>query len=137
MKLSSLLANRNAIIRQAYLANAAHAYCTLDQLARRVDRACLSGRVKLRHANEEEERWHPLLLALQSNQSLIEEHFSDRDIVELADSIAFVDTEDRAEVEFRLEDLADWMVPLKSVLDEAGVEIDVNAADPYRLSDAS
>ena len=91
MKLSQLLATRKTIIRQANLANLAYAYATLTRLATRVAAARLHGLVQLRQAgsgDQEEPHWASLT-ALEGNQSVIEEHFDDDDLMALADAIVF------------------------------------------------
>ena len=49
-KLSTLLTQRQALLRQARLANLAFAYTTLMEFAHRIARAQLSGRVTLKHS---------------------------------------------------------------------------------------
>lgn len=127
MKLSKLLASRQSILRQAHLAALAHALVTMKRLADRVQTAKLRGRVRLQPANPHEERYWPTLTALESNQSLLEEHFSDEDLVDLADAAVLAVESDYSELEFRIEDLPEKFVqPLRATLEEAGVALDLD-----------
>ena len=113
-KLSTLLSQRQALLRQARLANLAFAYTTLLDFARRITRAQLSGRVVLKPAAPDTDRYWASLTALDCNQSVIEEHFADEDIMDLADVLAFVTGNETLEVTFRLQDLAEaYLVPLR------------------------
>jgi hypothetical protein len=124
-KLSTLLAQRQAVLRQARLANLAFAYRTLGIFERRVARAHLSGRVVLKPAAPHAERYWAVLLALEGSQSVIEEHFTDEDLMELADVLGFIAGNDSAEITFRLEELAEgFLVPLRVELEREGVKID-------------
>lgn len=102
MKLSKLLATRKSIIRQANLANLAYAYLTLKRLADRTANAQLTGLVHLRQSPEEEPTDWATLTALEGNQSVIEEHFDDDDIMDLADAIAFALESPPLDIKFRL-----------------------------------
>ena len=126
MKLSQLLATRKTIIHQANLANLAYAYVTLTRLADRVAAARLHGLVRLRQAGGEEEPHWASLTALEGNQSVIEEHFDDDDLMALADAIAYAVGHDLSEIEFNLEELSGkYVAPLRHALDKAGVAIDL------------
>ena len=125
MKLSQLLASRSALLRQATLANAAFAYSTLAQLARRVSLAGLRGPVRLFAIDPAAERYAPQLVALAGRQSVIEEHFDESDLLRLADALAFVGEAGATEFEFHLEQLLPRFSPaLRATLRAAGVEID-------------
>ena len=128
MKLSQLLATRKTIIRQANLANLAYAYATLTRLATRVAAARLHGLVQLRQAgsgDQEEPHWASLT-ALEGNQSVIEEHFDDDDLMALADAIVFAIGHEFGEIEFKLEELlAKYAAPLRHALQKAGIAIDL------------
>jgi hypothetical protein len=125
MKLSQLLASRSAVLRQATLANAAFAYATLAGLDRHIRRARLSGPVHLIGIDASLGRYAPQLIALAGNQSVIEEHFDETDLVRLADALAYVSEAGVNEFEFRLEELmAIYAPPLRATLREAGVELD-------------
>lgn len=124
-KLSTLLTQREALLQQARLANLAFAYTTLGEFAHRVARAGLAGRVTLRQAAPEEERYWASLTALDGNQSVIEEHFADEDIMDLADVIAFTTANEALELTFRLEEVGElFLAPLRAELARADVAID-------------
>ena len=127
MKLSRLLANRQTLNRQAYLANLAFGYFALKRIATRVAAARLHGLVRLQTAAPAEEHSWPTLTALEGNQSVIEEHFSDEDILHLADAIAFAREGDFTELEFELRDLeGNYVVPLQRTLAAAGIDLDLD-----------
>ena len=128
MKLSNILAQRQALLRQARLANLAFAYQTLGRFAERIDRSRLGGGVCLKQAAPDAERYWASLTALEGSQSVIEEHFTDEDIMDLADVISFVTGNEALDRAFRLEDLAEtFLVPLRAELEQAGVAIEPNA----------
>lgn len=122
MKLSDLLASRSALLRQAALANAAHAYSTFAGIDRRIRRARLRGAVRLSGLSQ---ACAPHLLALTGSQAVIEEHFDDVDLVRLADALGFVAGADTPEFEFRLEALMDiYGHALRDELRAAGVDLE-------------
>lgn len=124
-QLSTLLTRRGALLQQARLANLAFAYETLGDFARRIARAQLRGAVALKSIAPEEGRFYPSLSALEGSQSVIEEHFSDEDLLELADVIEFATGTNQVDFMFRLEDLADeFIAPLRAELEREGVIID-------------
>jgi len=127
--LTSLLAHRAALIKQARLANLAYAYETLSRFDQRISRARLRGSVTVRHAAPEEERYWASLTANEGAQSVLEEHFSDEDVMELADLLTFLSCSDALEVTFSLEELSErFLSPLRAELEREGVAIDpVNA----------
>ncbi|ATC65651.1 hypothetical protein CMV30_17810 [Nibricoccus aquaticus] len=128
MNFSDLLKNRQSLLRQAHLANLAFSYATLRHFAERVSNARLQGRVRLRPADDEEGASPASLIALEGNQSVIEEHFSDEEIHLLADSIAFALETSFDEVEFHIEHLGEkFTSALRVELNEAGVTIDHHA----------
>jgi hypothetical protein len=125
MKLSSLLNQRLSILQQAQLANLAFAYVRLDDFSTRIARARLGGEVRLRHPTAETEQYSALLTALEGSQSVIDEHFTEEDIVDLADVIAFLTGDGELDLTFRLEDLADrFLQPLRARLKREGVVFD-------------
>ena len=105
MKLSNLLATREFLIRQANLANMAFAFTTLKGLADRIESSRLTGLVALRQADESEDQYWASLTALELRQSVIEEHFSEDDVTEMADAISFSTATEFSEMNFRLEHL--------------------------------
>ena len=129
-KLSTLLSRRRDLLRQARLANLAFAFVTLQKFSRRITRAQLDGRVTLAHAAPHAERYWASLTALEMNQSVIEEHFTDEDVMELADVVAFATGNDALDITFDLEDLEELFVfPLREELDREGIVIDQTTAD--------
>lgn len=125
MKLSKLLATRQALLRQTQLANLAHAYMTLRRVAARIANANLRGAVKLRPANPAEEQFWASMTALEGNQSVLEEHFADHELIELADAMVFATDNNFEELVFRLEDLTErYVIPLRHALESAGVTLD-------------
>jgi hypothetical protein len=125
MKLSSLLNQRRVLLQQAQLANLAFAYDRLSDFAGRIERGGLSGEVRLQHPVLEGERYWSSLTALEGNQSVIEEHFTDEDITDLADIVAFSSGKLELDINFRLEELAGrFLHPLRLHLKRAGVECD-------------
>ena len=135
-KLSTLLFRRPALLRQARLANLAYAYATLQNFQQRITRAQLTGRVSLRFAAPHAERYWPQLVALENSQSVIEEHFTDEDLTELGDVIAYITGNDIHEITFALDDFSDlFLLPLRVDLEREGVAIDraeVNLQEPRR-----
>jgi hypothetical protein len=126
-KLSTLLSRRPALLREARLANLAFAYATLDNFSARIRRAQLTGRVTLKHAAPHAERYWASLTALDSSQSVIEEHFTDEDFMEMADILGFVTGNDALDITFCLEDIAElFLAPLRTDLDRAGIIIDAS-----------
>ncbi len=125
MKISKLLASRQALLRQTQLANLAYAYTTFENLARRISAANLRGLVRLQPADPKNDCYWASLTALEGSQSVIEEHFTDQDIMELAESIAFWSEGEFQELDFRLEELADrYALPIRQLLEQSGVVID-------------
>lgn len=129
-KLSTLLRQRDALLRQARLANLALAYQTLSDVAARIARGGLSGSVALAPVAPDDERYWPTLTALEGSQSVIEEHFADEDVFELADTLAFLTGNPAAEVTFRLEELEEqFLAPLRAELMREGVALADAAVD--------
>jgi len=122
MQLSQLLMEREALMRKMRLSNLAYAYAELSQVVARINRAQLQGLVSLQQPVAD--RPWPLLVAKEGSQSILEEHFTDEDIVDLANLFAFVFRDCAGEVIFRWEDLAGrFLGPLKEKLERAGVTI--------------
>ncbi|HYC72084.1 MAG TPA: hypothetical protein VEB66_12800 [Opitutaceae bacterium] len=125
MNFHQLLQTRETLRRQARLADAAFAWHRLAGLGRRFAVAGLRGRVRLRLADPGSDAGWPALTALDGSQSVIEEHFTDEDVVELSDLLAFVGAEpdDGAHV-LRIEDLEPrFAEPLRRELERAGVSV--------------
>ena len=139
MKLSQLISQRDTLLRQTLLANQAQAYIQLEALTTRLARAQLSGSVCLEPADPAAGEYWPTLTALESSQAVIEEHFTDTHIAELADLIAFLTGRPDEETTFRLEDMGViFLAPLQDKLRRAGVELDpaspVSSAPEHRDS---
>lgn len=135
MKLSKLLAIRQAALRQAQLANLAYAYATLDRFATRITNANLRGLVRLCPADPEEERFWASLKALEGSQAVLEEHFADHELIEFADAMAYAAEGEFEELDFRLEDLQEqYLAPVRQMLELAGIDIDVAAREQPNLA---
>lgn len=129
MKLSQLLLQRKALLRQARLSNLAYAYSQLGQLVARLERAELRGLVRLQPVSSTALDSWAMLTALEGNQSVIEEHFTDENILDLASFIALVAGETDLEITFQLEDMREqFVVPLRRELERAGVVIESDQA---------
>ncbi len=127
MNVSRLLAQRNALLRQARLANLAYAYHRLSEYGARIARASLHGEVTLQLADPSRENLWPTLTAYECSQAVIDEHFLDDDVAELADILVFL-SEDltTTDFNFRLEELEPRFVPeLRAELEAAGVDLSV------------
>ncbi len=125
MKLSLLLKQRDALLRHVRLVNLAFAFAKLSDFAARITRARLRGAIQLRQPTPDAETgWLPLV-ALEGNPSVIEEHFTDEDLTDFADAIAFVIGESPLDVTFPIEELAErFVAPLRHQLERAGVVFD-------------
>jgi hypothetical protein len=124
MNFHQLILQRDALLRQARLANLAFAYGRLGEFAARIARARLSGLVRLQPGDPDGDRPWPGLVALEGSQAVIEEHFLEEDGVELADILGFLGEEVAAEgVAFRLEELGVRYLPgLRRELAQAGID---------------
>ncbi|GAB1489687.1 hypothetical protein MASR2M8_21400 [Opitutaceae bacterium] len=125
MNVSRLLAQRNVLLRQARLANLAYAHQRLSEYGARIARASLHGEVTLQFADPSGENLWPTLTARECSQAVIDEHFLDEDIAELADILVFL-CEDLTATDFtfRLEELEPSFVPaLQAELEAAGVDL--------------
>jgi hypothetical protein len=127
MKLSNLIAQRPDLLRQVRLANLAYAYQTLLDFAGRIARARLQGSVLLRPVNPEEERFCVSLTTLEGNQSVIEEHFSDEDLIVLADVLGYATGHPMHELNFEIDQLDEFLVPLRTDLERAGIQVDASS----------
>lgn len=130
MKLSTLLTQRDMLQQQARLANYAFAYAKLADFRTRIDRGGITGEVALRHPAPEEDRYCATLTALQGRQSVLEEHFTDEDVMDFADVVGFLADEEKVDVTFRIEQMAEtFLAPLRKQLERCGVSID--AVPPF------
>lgn len=127
MKLSALLASRSTILRQAALAHTAAAWLTLQHASLRIAAAGLHGTVRLRQADpaEDETPWATLTSEV-IRPSVLAEHFTDDDLLELAEAVAYVSDADFADVEFPIESIGEtYAAPLLRSLKESGVTLDI------------
>ena len=70
------------------------------------------------------DRFWPTLTALEGSQSVIEEHFTDGDVADMADLLAFNAGRDDEVASFRLEEMRERLLaPLRSELLNAGVKL--------------
>lgn len=128
MKLSTLLSIHERLLQHARLANMACAYATLRRFALRVRQMRLYGLVELSQPDATAERNWAELTALEGSQAQLEEMFTDEDLMDLADSIAFARGIEGLTIRFRLEDLEpEFVLPLEAALRRAGVAIDIPA----------
>jgi hypothetical protein len=125
MKLHHLLQQRSSLLRQTRLANVAFVFGELGKFAERIARGQLHGRVTLSLADPDDERAWPTLVAEEGSQAVLDEHFLDRDILDLADLLRFTaGHESPATFTFRLEEFAHRFQPaLQRELEVAGVEL--------------
>lgn len=124
MNLSTLLSQRPDLLRQVRLANLAFAYQTLREFAARIRRTPLRGRVTLQPIDAAADRYTTALIALDASQSTIEEHFSDEDLLLLADVLGFATGHPGFEITFHIDDLDEFVQPLRAELLRAGVRLD-------------
>jgi hypothetical protein len=139
MNFQHLLHQRDAVLRQARLANAAYACQRLGEFAHRIARARLRGAVVLHAGDPEGEQPWPGLSVLEGSQAVLEEHFLDEELVELTDILGFLGEDIRAEgLTLRLEELAERYLPrLRHELESAGIEVPDaprSLADPNRTN---
>lgn len=128
MKISQLISQRKALQRQTHLANLAFAYQQLDALVARLSRAQLRGRVCLKPRDPAADRHWPVLTALEGSQSVIEEHFTDGHIADLADLLTYNAGQEDVEADFRLEELGEkFLAPLRDELLKSGVRLEGGA----------
>lgn len=128
MKLSALLASRSTILRQAALAHAAAAWLTLHHASVRIAAAGLRGTVRLRQSDPagDEAPW-ATLTSDEIRPSVLEEHFTEDDLLEIAGALAYATDTERADVEFRVETLEEaYAAPLLRSLQKAGVTVDLD-----------
>lgn len=125
MNFQQLLHNRDTLMRQSRLANVAFAWHRLAVLGDRITLAGLRGRVRLRVADAPNDAPWPVLVALDASQAVLEEHFTDEDVEELADLLAFAGADPVDGVHaFRIEEVAmRFGQPLRRELERAGVQV--------------
>lgn len=125
MKLDHLLQQRSTLLRQTRLANVAFVYAELGKFAARIARGKLRGQVTLHLADPAAQRAWPALVADEGSQAVIEEHFVDQDMLDLADLLVFTaGGEPRSAFTFRVEEFeARFRPALRQELEAAGVEL--------------
>jgi hypothetical protein len=130
MEIDHLLRQRSALLRRTRLANLAYAYAELGVFAGRIDRANLRGAVTLHPADPAAGRAWPSLVAEQGSQSVLDEHFLEEELLDLADLLAFATgIELRSPLEFRLEDFDQrFRTSLRRDLERAGIEVPAASA---------
>lgn len=125
MRFNELLEAREALQRQARMANLAFAYETLREFAQRIARAQLKGEVNLKSADPDADRYWATLTALHGKQSLIEEHFTEEDLTDFADAISYATGHEDFEATFSIEDFPQaFLAPLRSALEQSGIVMD-------------
>jgi hypothetical protein len=132
MKFSHLLHQRDQLIRQARLANLAYAHAQLQRFVARCQRAGLTGPCVLREGDAADGLPWPTLTAAGVSPAVLQEHFLEEEIVELADIFAFLDGGTRLpELVFLPRDLVQSVLPaLRRELAEAGVPPEDSVASP-------
>lgn len=125
MNFQDLLDDRESLVRQARLANVAFAWQRLADFAARVERAGLRGRAVLVTADPPTDGRWPALNPWSASPAVVAEHFTDEDVVELADVLAFAGVEPvDGEVRFCFEELAERFIPpLREELQRGGVTV--------------
>jgi hypothetical protein len=128
MKLSALLASRPTILRQAALAHTAAAWLTLHHASLRIAAGGLHGCVRLLQGDpaDGEVAW-ATLTSDDIRPSVLEEHFTEDDLIEIAEALAYATDTERADLEFRIETLGEtYATPLLHSLEKAGVTLDLD-----------
>ncbi|AHF89944.1 hypothetical protein OpiT1DRAFT_04093 [Opitutaceae bacterium TAV1] len=126
MKLSDLLASRKTLIRLATLANMAWAWQTISRFAGRIAVARLQGIVRLQ-GGPEDDPTQATLTAVTGSQSVIEEHFTDGDIMEMAEAVFLATDGGEHDITFALEEFAEhFLPPLREAFTRAHVAIDLD-----------
>jgi hypothetical protein len=142
MKFDDLLNYRDELVRHARLANVAYAYQWLTDFSARVAHSGLQGEVVLRAADAEGNPQRASLTAVNFSQAVVQEHFLEAEIAELAAVLAFVHNGGVVvALRFRLEEVAARFLPaLRRELEESEVfpeEPASSAEDAGRDADAA
>jgi hypothetical protein len=125
MKITNLLNARQTLLRQTNLANLAFAYQTLQKFAELIDRGGLRGLVNIKTPDPEAGRYWPALTSLVLNQSVIEEHFTEEDLTDFSDAIAYATGREHFDLSFEIENFSEhFLTPLRLALEQAGIELD-------------
>ncbi|HRE84460.1 MAG TPA: hypothetical protein PLN52_25685 [Opitutaceae bacterium] len=125
MKLNHLLQQRSLLLRQTRLANVAFVFTELGRFADRIARGQLRGQTTVYLADPDAQRAWPTWVAEEGSQSVLDEHFVDQDILDLADLLIFTAAHDpQKSFTFRLEEFeARFRSALRRELQAAGVEV--------------
>jgi hypothetical protein len=125
MKIHHLLQQRSSLRRRTRLADVAFVFNELGKFAARIARGQLRGRVTLDPADPDAQRAWPALVAEEGNQSVLEEHFLDQDLLDLYDLLRFATgTEHPAAFTFAIEELGgQFRAALRQELEQGGVEL--------------
>jgi hypothetical protein len=136
MKLSALLASRSTILRQAALAHTAASWLALHHASLRIAAAGLHGTVRLRQGDPAGGELPLATLTSESiRPSVLEEHFTDDDLLGLADALAYATDVERVDAEFAIESLGEThAAPLRLRLEQAGVTLDYDALPTDSMS---
>ena len=123
MNFHQLLQHRAALLRQARLANLAFACERLDDYARRLAAARISGPLTLQGVDPEADRFCPELVPHVASQAVVDEYFLDEDVADLADVLGFLGHEGfDVAATFTSEDvMARWLPRLRRELAAAGI----------------
>ena len=134
MKLHHLLQNRPLLLQRKRLADVAFAFDELGKFARRISTGNLRGAVELHLADPDMGLAWPVLVGVGCSQSVVDEHFLDKDVLDLADLLVFASGNERKTTfSFRLEELERrFLRPLQRELENAGVEL---AGEPDQAGD--
>ena len=133
MNISFLLAQRASLQKQARLSNLAYAHEQLSVFTERIKRAHLRGQVHLIQAEPLEDRFVSSLTALEGNQSVVDEHFTDHDIQDFVDAVGYATGEPLIDQVFDLREVeARFLTPLRNRLEKLGVVIDRSPAQASR-----
>ena len=136
MKISHLLRQRTELLRTARLANLAFADDRLGAFAARIAQARLQGAAQLRPAEPAADRPWPVLSGNTVSRAVLEEHFLEEDLAELADILAFLSEDEQPRgFAFHFEDVESrWLPELREELEKSGVSTDDKAS---RIEDSN
>jgi hypothetical protein len=125
MKIDHLLQQRSALLRQTRLANVAFVFAELSAFTDRIARGNLRGQVTLHLPDAATERIWPSLVGDDVSQAVVDEHFLDQDILDLADLLVFATGQGhRIAFTFRLEEFGRQFLPaLRRELAAAGIQL--------------
>ena len=113
MDIHHLLHQRDAILRQARLANLAYAHQRLGEFSARLARAGITGEIRLEPAAPAEGRPEAVLQA-RCSPAVVAEHFLEADEAEFADLLAFAGS--RTDGEAHVLDVAEIETVLRPAL---------------------